>query len=422
MNSDKFPDYQVHPEVHLLPPMSAGERAALKGSLQDKGLLEPIVVFQGRIAEGLHRYEVARELFQEGVPLTILRLQFRELGAAELGGAAFRDWVLAKNCTRRHLSASQVAIVAAREYCQSVDANEAGQGKQRPQFAERFGVSERTLQDAITVWRSERMQLREAVFQGNIAIHAAVDELRQANSPFVPAEQSHEITHPSMMDRSVVEAISPTTVRGDGGRSKGGIVGNGKSHILRPSGKDIVDSLAELKREGVRFGTIYADPPWAYNNEATRGAATDHYPTMSVEALCQLPVAELAATDCHLHLWTTNAFLFDSLRVLEAWGFEYKSACIWVKPQMGLGNYWRVSHEFCLLGVRGSAPFASHDLMSWFQADRLAHSEKPPEMRARIEAVSQAPYLELFARRLTPGWTSLGNECEASDVSMTHSA
>ncbi len=389
MNWDKFPDCEVHPEVHLLPPMSAGERAALKGSLQDKGLLEPIVVFQGKIAEGLHRYEVVRELFQEGVPLARLRLQFRELEAEELGGAAFRDWVLAKNCTRRHLSASQVAIVAAREYCQSVDANEAGQGKQRPQFAQRFGVSERTLQDAITVWRSERTQLRDAVFQGTIAIHAAVDELRQLNSPFIPAEQPHDITHPLISDRAVVEASNSNPARRDGGRSKVGIVSKAKAPILRPSGKDIADSLNELNREGVRFGTIYADPPWAYNNEATRGAATDHYPTMSVEALCQLPVAELAATDCHLHLWTTNAFLRDAFSVVDAWGFKFKSCLVWVKNELGMGNYWRVSHEFLLLGSddprRRAFEFQPRKIARPAATERLHEREKSHEQRPQHE-------------------------------------
>src|SRR6202035_2890972 len=77
-----------------------------------------------------------------------------------------------------------------------------------------------------------------------------------------------------------------------------------------------VASLKELLGRGRRFSTVYADPPWAYNNEASRAAAVEHYPTMSVEQICQEQVLELVADDAHLHLWTTNAFLGEALRVV----------------------------------------------------------------------------------------------------------
>lgn len=171
-----------------------------------------------------------------------------------------------------------------------------------------------------------------------------------------------------------------------------------------------VAELRSLIGQGRTFGTIYADPPWKYGNQATRSATDNHYPTMSVEEIAALPVKELAAEDCHLHLWTTNAFLFDCKQIMEAWGFEYKSTFVWVKPSMGIGNYWRVSHEFLLLGVRGSAPFLDHSQMSWARLDRTKHSEKPEAVRRMIELVSPAPRLELFGRRVAGGWTVWGNE------------
>lgn len=173
-----------------------------------------------------------------------------------------------------------------------------------------------------------------------------------------------------------------------------------------------VEELDWLLEQGWRFGTIYADPPWQYGNQGTRGATSDHYETMDVDEIADLPVAELAADNAHLHLWTTNAFLFDAREVMEAWGFEYKSAFVWVKPQMGMGNYYRVSHEYCLLGVRGSTPFRERDQMSWRKWDRCEHSAKPGRMYEIIESVSPRPYLELFARRQREGWVSWGNEIE----------
>jgi N6-adenosine-specific RNA methylase IME4 len=158
------------------------------------------------------------------------------------------------------------------------------------------------------------------------------------------------------------------------------------------------------------FGTIYADPPWIYGNQSTRGATGDHYVGLTVDEICALPVTKLAAADSHLHLWTTNAFLFDSKRVLEAWGFTYKSCYIWVKPQIGMGNYWRVSHEFLLLGVRGALVFEDHTLRSWGEFKRSQHSAKPERIRDLIHRASPGPRLELFARRAVEGWTCWGNE------------
>ena len=170
--------------------------------------------------------------------------------------------------------------------------------------------------------------------------------------------------------------------------------------------------LAALTSRGMKFGTVMADPPWIYGNQSTRGATSDHYVGMSVDEIAALPVAELAADAAHLHLWTTNAFLFESKRIMEAWGFEYRSCFVWVKPQIGMGNYWRVSHEFMLFGIRGSCPFADRSLRSWGEFSRGKHSAKPDQIRALVEKASPGPRLELFGRRPAPGWVVWGNEIE----------
>lgn len=176
----------------------------------------------------------------------------------------------------------------------------------------------------------------------------------------------------------------------------------------------VVGSLSELIEADKRFPTIYADPPWQYGNQGTRASTGDHYDTMTVDQICAEPVLQLVEDNAHLHLWTTNAFLFDARRVMEAWGFEYKSCFVWVKPQMGMGNYWRVSHEFMLFGIRGSLPFRVRDEMSWGEFDRGRHSEKPDGMRSKIERVSPGPYLEMYGRAALPGtdWTVYGNQVD----------
>ncbi len=175
-----------------------------------------------------------------------------------------------------------------------------------------------------------------------------------------------------------------------------------------------VHNLTQLVQAGRRFSTVYADPPWAYDNEASRAAAVNHYPTMALKEICTEPVRELVAENAHLHLWTTNGFLNDAFRVIDAWGFQFKSCLVWVKDEIGMGNYWRVSHEFLLLGVRGSLTFRDRSLPSWIRAPRTVHSRKPGIVRNLIERVSPGPFLELYGREELPesAWTVYGNQVE----------
>ncbi len=176
----------------------------------------------------------------------------------------------------------------------------------------------------------------------------------------------------------------------------------------------VVDNLAELLAGGHVFRTIYADPPWSYRNTSSRGAASNHYATLSLEEICSLPVPQLVARNSHLHLWATVPLLEDALVVMREWGFQYKSCLAWVKNRLGLGNYWRVSHELLLLGMHGNQPFADHSIRSWVQFPRTMHSRKPEAIRLLVQRVSPGPYLELFGRVEVhePGWTVFGDQVE----------
>lgn len=169
--------------------------------------------------------------------------------------------------------------------------------------------------------------------------------------------------------------------------------------------------------------TIVADPPWRYGNTVTRAAAEDHYPTMSIDELCELPVArDRAADDAHLYLWATAGHLPEAFRVMEAWGFEYKTYLVWVKPQMGMGNYFRVSTEMVLFGVRGRLPVEDRGIKNWFEAKRGKHSKKPEEFLNLVRRASPGPYLEMFSRcnksgqlicgcaKCKHGWEVWGNQ------------
>ena len=176
-----------------------------------------------------------------------------------------------------------------------------------------------------------------------------------------------------------------------------------------------------------QFATIVADPPWSYGNTSTRGAAENHYGTMTIDDLCALevdgePVDGRAAEQSHLYLWTTAGHLPEAFAVMDAWGFTYKTYLVWVKPQMGMGNYFRVSTELVLFGVKGGLRTQDRAVRNHFEAKRAKHSAKPREFRQLVMRASPGPYLELFARcrrdrelacdcaRCEDGWTVWGDQ------------
>jgi N6-adenosine-specific RNA methylase IME4 len=175
-----------------------------------------------------------------------------------------------------------------------------------------------------------------------------------------------------------------------------------------------------------RFATILADPPWRFANR-TGKMAPEHkrlsrYETMSIEEICALPVSEVARERAHLYLWVPNALLPWGLQALAAWGFTYKSNIVWHKVRKdggsdgrGVGFYFRNVTELILFGVRGKnirTLVPGRRQVNLLATRKQEHSRKPDEQYAIIEACSEGPYLELFARGRREGWTSWGAEAD----------
>lgn len=172
-----------------------------------------------------------------------------------------------------------------------------------------------------------------------------------------------------------------------------------------------------------KYQVIYADPPWDYQQCRLPGSAKKHYPTMRIEELCALPVAEIADRDCALFLWATFPQLPEALRLIQAWGFVYKTvAFVWLKQNRkaltwfyGLGFWTRSNAEICLLATKGHPKRQSAGIHQLVISPVERHSKKPDEVREKIVALmGDVPRIELFARQQTPGWDVWGNEVENS--------
>ncbi len=187
------------------------------------------------------------------------------------------------------------------------------------------------------------------------------------------------------------------------------------------------DNLLEFT-ENKKYKTIYADPPWQFQNR-TGKVAPEHrrlsrYKTMTLEEIKYLPVSKIADEKSHLYLWIPNALLPQGLEVMQAWGFEYKTNIIWEKVRhdgqpdgRGVGFYFRNVTEMLLFGVKGNKNRtldAGRSQVNLIRSVKREHSRKPDEMISIIEACSPGPYIELFARGKRIGWDMWGNQAEES--------
>lgn len=169
-----------------------------------------------------------------------------------------------------------------------------------------------------------------------------------------------------------------------------------------------------------KYSVIYADPPWRYNDKGCKGNAEDHYQTMRIEDICSMPVQDIAADNCVLFLWATYPMIKEALRVIEAWGFKYKSIGFqWIKQNrsgngyfLGLGNWTMGNTEPCLIAVKGKPKRVSNGVSQLIFAPLREHSRKPDIVRDKIRELMgvEQSYIELFARSTTPGWDVWGNE------------
>ena len=174
-----------------------------------------------------------------------------------------------------------------------------------------------------------------------------------------------------------------------------------------------------------KYSALLCDPPWRYEQKRLSGAAEKHYTTISVDELCALPIADIAANDSVLFLWTTFPQLSEALRVIQAWGFCYKTvAFVWLKTNRqsggwfyGLGFWTRGNAEICLLATQGRPKRQSASVHQFIIAPVREHSRKPDITRDKIvELLGDVPRVEIFARERAEGWDAIGNGIDGRDI------
>lgn len=373
---------EFHESANIFPMMGVDEFAALKAGIAAYGLQEPIVLAEGKIAEGRNRYNACIELGIEP--------QYVEWN----GDGSLLAFIISKNASRRHMSESRRAMTAARlailpkgrlELLVNGSIEPFTQGS----VGNLLNVGRESVKRARIVLTDGVPELIDIVDRGKVTEEQRKDvavSLAAKVSEWASADQG-EFVH------RVKQGETPSQVYRD-------IRHREKRIQPFPIGK---------------YQVIYADPPWQYSNTGFDQSADAQYPTMTVEEIFALPVAQLATEASVLFLWATNPLLPEAIRVLGAWGFEYKTNMVWVKDrEPGIGWWLESKHELLLISVRTETPQPAVRPPSVFEADRgPVHSRKPEKAYEFIEAMyPEGNKVELFSRNRRDGWEMWGNEVQ----------
>lgn len=366
---------------NLIPPLSQEELSGLEQSILVEGCRDPIVTWNGYIIDGHNRYRIC-EMFN---------VEFKTVERTDLADENdVKLWMINNQLGKRNLTNIQKAELAIQiEKIEQVKAKER-QLANLKQYSDKQETLE-TVQSTDTPNLVERTRSSESL-------------VKAAKSVGIGYETVRKTKH--ILEKAPEEVIDKVR--------KGDVsIDRAFSQIQRTERLEKNKSTQWPKG---KYRIIYADPPWKYGDEragGNHGGAIDHYPTMSLQELIDLPVIELTEDDAVLFMWTTSPLLEDSFKLLNSWGFKYKTQFIWDKVKHNMGHYNSVRHELLLIATKGSCTPDNVQLFDSVQTIERTdkHSEKPEEFRNIIDTLyTYGNKIELFARKSVDGWEAFGNE------------
>lgn len=406
---------QFHPLANLFPMLSEPELDDLGEDIRINGQVETVKLHRGMILDGRNRYTAcARKNI--GIHTEIFEGSDRKALAL----------VISKNLKRRHLAEGPRAAVAAAIGRLPIGANQhrapaaasaldlgadAIQASSEPAMsqterADLLNVSRRTVQHADIVFDKGAPELQAALRDGRVAASTAADIAEG-----LPVAQQAEV---AKMDEKAILAAAKQ-IRKD----KNNLRRNERSERIR----QIAEASVDLPT-GRKFPLIYLDPPTEFDAGDSDRSTENIYPTMTEDQIAALPITDLATDDCILVMWSTVPWLQKSLRLIEGWGFDYKSCAFWDKVHIGLGFWWRDQVEVLIIATRGKPVAPENGSVlgpNLYSEKKGAHSAKPLYFRDRIDAVPQWkdwPKVELFARTDTAlplNWFAWGNQARVPE-------
>lgn len=379
-------NYEYHELANLFPLMDESQYSDLVADIKENGLVESIVLHEGKILDGRNRYNACNDA---GV----------EPNFVEYEGEDALSYVISLNLNRRHLNESQRAMIGAR----LANIKRGGDRKNQTanmQFetstkeaAEKLNVGERNIYAAKKVQKEGIEDLQKSVEAGKVSVSAASDiaTLDKVEQEVIVAKGEDEILK---MAKEI--------------RAK-------KSEIRKAERiADIIKQTEDIKNLDINFDKSYSciviDPPWGYGTEYDPNGrrAANPYPEMTLEQIKDIKLP--TTNDCVLWLWTTHKFMRHSFDIIDTWGFRDVSILTWKKDRIGLGSWLRSQSEFCIMCVKGSPVVNLSNQSTVIEGKLREHSRKPDEFYSMVDSLCVGTKLDYFSREQRNGWDTFGND------------
>jgi N6-adenosine-specific RNA methylase IME4 len=194
----------------------------------------------------------------------------------------------------------------------------------------------------------------------------------------------------------------------------------------------------------MKFNVICSDPAWAFSDRLqkmkspVKRSAVSQYDVMGPKQVAEIDVRSIADPSWSvLALWVPSTLLAEGLNVMTSWGYCFKQTFVWVKIKknidedesdlnnmiaFGMGRLFRQAHEIALIGTMGSVySHLKNKSQRSVEFDiNQGHSTKPELLQDRLERMfPEANKLEMFSRRIRPGWTCVGNAIDGKDINQS---
>jgi N6-adenosine-specific RNA methylase IME4 len=366
----------------LIPPLTSEEFKQLERNILEEGIRDPLVTWNGILVDGHNRYRIAQE---HHINYVTVEKEFADMNAVKV-------WMINNQFGRRNLISYVRTVLALRLkeiYSDIAKENQkGGQGgillpqtfgeanKKENETNYKIGkiadVSSETIRKVEKIEATASPEIKAKANTGQISINEAYKEIKK--------------------EEKKVERVE----------------------LIQKQIEDIEEGL--LPDLVGLFDVVSVDPPWPYEGESKNITSFDSigrrvanpYPEMSIEQIknIELPLMQ----DAVVLLWTTHKFLPDAFEILKEWKLDYKATLVWNKEKIGMGAWFRMQCEFCLVGIKGKPYWENTLYRDIITEARREHSRKPDSFFEMIEKITMGNRLEYFSREKREGWKVFGND------------
>jgi N6-adenosine-specific RNA methylase IME4 len=368
---------------NLIPALSAEEYAQLEANILEDGIREPIITWNGFIIDGHNRFSIAQRF----------DLEYRTTSKHFSNDNLVKIWMLDNQFGKRNLTDAQ-------RYLNRNEKRKLLKAQGKKKQIQTLKQGNKT-PDLSTIDKTETHNTRKEI----------ANELGWSTGKVAMADVVFKKATPEVIEKVNKSEVSINAAYKEIKKEEK------KEERIQLINKQIEEIEAgELPELKGLFDVISVDPPWNYEGENKNKTSFDSvgrrvanpYPEMSTKEIKKIELPLM--NDSIVFLWTTHKFLPDALDILKEWNLEYKGTLVWNKEKMGMGAWFRMQCEFCLVGIKGNPYWENTKYRDILNESRRQHSRKPDSFFTMVEEITIGRRLEYFSREKRNGWEVFGND------------